>query len=270
MTLTDTPIDSGDIDLSDSSSVKSVIAGDQPEISPPEDPIVELPRGIWHEGAWQTKVELNELTGEDEERFTRFKDEELFRTILAAGVRRIGSIDLNEKSLPEQEQIIQSLLLGEQMMLLINIVRVTFGNEREFNWNCQHCESDNTTTLILSEDFPVTVPDGIREAHVFTDSKGDKIVFSPVCGVHLQQVKPGMSQGAVNSILLEQVITEINDQRPFNLGEAVKKMNLRDRRALLAELIKVQPEVDMNLTIKCALCGEEQTSALTWADLFRI
>ncbi len=269
MTLTDAPTEN-EIDLADPSSVKQAIAGEQPDITPPEDPMVELPRGIWYEGAWQTKVELHELTGEDEERFTRFKDDELFVSILTSGVSRIGTVELDDKSQPEQEEIIQSLLVGEQMILLTNIIRVTFGNERELTWTCRNCESKNITTLLMAEDFKPKVPDGLRDEREFTDTKGHKINYVPVSGVHMSQITPGMAQGAVYSKLLEKVITKIDGDLPFDVSAFVKMMGMKDRRALLADLDAAQPVVNMNLPISCAVCGEEQITALTWAELFRL
>ena len=268
MTLTDVPTD--EVVLDNPESVAQAVAGEQPDISPPEDPIIELPRGIFYEGDWQKRVELHELTGEDEERFSRFKEDELFLNILTSGVDRIGGIDLNTKSQSEQEQIIQSLLVGEQLILVINIIRVTFGDDREFNWVCRNCSSENTTTLILSEDFQPTVPDDISDPHSFTDSKGNVIKYVPVSGVHIMDLKPEMSQGVVSSQLLERVVTEINGERLFDTMAFIKKMGLKDRRVLLSEIDKAQPVTDMSLTIACTTCGEEQTSALTWVDLFRI
>lgn len=268
MTLTDVPTDNP-VDLSDPTTVKRAIAGEQPEITAPENPIVELPRGIFHEGAWHAKCELHELTGEDEERFTRFKDQELFVNILIGGTSRIGSIDLDAMPHGEQEEVIQSLLVGEQMILFVNIVRVTFGNEREFNWRCLSCSSKNITTLVISEDFPVTVPEGITEPHEFVDSKGHTISFIPLSGVHLAEIKQNMSTGAVNTKLLERLITEIDGEVPFSTQLFAKAMGMKDRRDLLAAIDAAQPEIDMDLSIACPVCGEEQTSALSWGDLFR-
>ena len=269
MAITDSPIEP-EVELASPASIGRAIAGDQPDIAPPEDPIIELPRGIFHDGAWQTKVELHELTGEDEERFTRFKDDELFRNVLVSGVDRIGTIDVSDMPLAEQESVVNSLLIGEQMMLLINIIRVTFGNEREFVWVCRNCQSSNTTTLLMSEDFIPKIPDDIRERHEFVDSKGNKVGYVPVSGVHLMDLKQGMSQGAINSVILEKVINDINGDIPHEAASFVRQMGLRDRRALLDAVDKAQPEIDMSLTIPCAVCGEEQMTALSWADLFRI
>ena len=78
-------------------AAKEAIAGPVPLIEDAPDPVLGLPRGLFHSGVWEREVRCRELTGVDEEaaRQDRPRPYAYFNTVLALGVVSIGTFDLD-------------------------------------------------------------------------------------------------------------------------------------------------------------------------------
>jgi hypothetical protein len=253
----------------DEETIKSAVAGDEPEIREPEDPKFQLPRGIFAEGTWQRDVEVRELTGSDEERLAKYQNEvELYNGILAMGTESIGSLDFSKMSIAEKEGAVAELLLGERDILMLEVTKVTFGNERTIGWKCSFCDDENETDLVISEDFQAKVPDDVTGPFSFKDSKGQTIEFRGVTGKDILHLNQSLSGPAKNSAVLSKVITRIDNDPPIDADGFVHNMGMKDRRELLDAVNKVQPVLDLSVKVPCHACGKENTLALTWVELF--
>lgn len=251
---------------------KEAMAGEIPLIPDAPGTTITLPRGLWN-GSWQTKAQVRELTGVDEEALAKAKDPaDVFDTVLGLGTQRIGSIELTALSQAEREGTLRQLLLGERDQLFMAVVQATFGDVKKLSIRCTACNADQELVLTLSEDFKpreVTEVDGA--SFTYTSSKGDVIQYHPVTGDDQAEAlrRKGASTAEQNTILLSQVIDSVNGKDLLNPVDYARGMSMLDRQKLLIELAERQPSIDLTVSAPCAECREEQTLILSWVDIFR-
>lgn len=254
-------------------SIQQRIAGDRPSAPTPPDSVVELVRGYWANGKWNRDVTVRELTGIDEEMLSRMKTErDIFDGIIALGTERIGSVELRGEPLSARTEVLDSLLLGERSQIYMAVNAATFGDEKTLEITCGNCQTEQETTLILSEDFPLHVKDeGVRDEYTYVTSKGEKIVYRLMTGHDMKaaEERPKASQSEKNSIGLSCVIQSVDGKTPIDMEAYVKSLGMRDRVKILESLNEEQPYIDLTLNVTCIGCGEGQQIPLQWADLFR-
>ena len=258
---------------SELAKAKEIAAGPVPLIQDSVDPHVDLPRGLTYNGSWNTRAVVRELTGVDEEAMARVKDiTEIYDTVLGLGTTRIGEVDLASKPLPERQGLLQQLLLGERDMLFIGIVRMTYGDHKKMRYICPSCKEDQELTVVLSEDFPVTEVEDVQTTEfTYVTSKGQTVLYRPAVGGDQMEAlrRKNASAAEQNTILISRCIKMVDNELVVDSMAYARKLSLRDRHALLADLVSHQPEVNMTVTVDCVGCREEQKISLGWGDLFQ-
>ena len=167
----------------DLARAKEAIAGPIPLMPEQPDTIVMLPQGYRHGGVYQTKAEVRELTGVDEEILARTKEfVDFFDTMVALGTIRIGDYDMSDFSLNDRKGVLQTLLLGERERLLLAVIQATYGDTKTLSFVCTACNTDNEFDLILSQDLEIKEVDDLQPSYTYTTSKGDLIEFRLVNG----------------------------------------------------------------------------------------
>jgi hypothetical protein len=253
-------------------AAKEAMAGPVPIIGEAPDTLLTLPRGLFHNGQWQRAVVARELTGADEETLAKVPDQLAFySTVIALGIESIGELDLASMPLAARKSHLAGLLLGERDMLFVKVVQTSFGDEKDINFNCSLCETEQTMTLILSEDFQANIPEDTSIDHQFTTSKGDVLDYRAGVGSDQDEAtsKKGATLAEQNTIMLSRCVTKCNGDLIVDPLKFVRNLGISDRSKLLKELIALQPSIDMELKTKCAGCGGDQTVALGWGDIFR-
>lgn len=260
--------DAPPIDLEDEASVKKVLAGDHPVIEDPPDLTIDLPRGYKS----QTVVEVRELTGADEERLARLKnqsEEEAINTLVSLALVRIGDISLSDEPLSYRRQILSSLLLSERSLIFLGIIKATFGDNKDLQFVCNNCDAENAVTLILSEDFPITFPnesETLKPSYTFYTRKGQEVewrlpVVKDADGMDKLKTVPERS-----SKMLSEVILNVDGKELLDPDLWVKNMGMADRQKFVESIDEVQPYVDTVVKTECASCGKEQQIPLSWGD----
>jgi hypothetical protein len=268
VTLVDDPIVSKQQDLQ---AAKQAIAGPVPLLPESPDTSVSLALGLYHGGEYHPTAEVRELTGADEEKLAKVKDEiASFSTVIALGTTRIGSIDLESKTLQERKGLLGGLLMGDRDKLFLNIVRVTFGDTRNVGFNCMHCGEGQEVDLLLSEDFPQS--DGDTSARVFsyTTNRGDTVEYRLATGDDQEEVldKP-ISQAESNTLMLSRCITKVNGELAVDPLGFARALGMKDRADLLNELASKQPSISLEVKTTCVACGEEVPLSVSWGTIFR-
>jgi hypothetical protein len=69
--------------------------------------------------------------------------------------------------------------------------------------------------------------------------------------------------------LLSRCIKEVNGRLVVDPMDYARRLPMRDRLALVGELVERQPTFDLSVTIECVACRQEQVIPLGWGDLFR-
>jgi len=254
-------------------AAKEAIAGPVPLIEEAPDPVLRLPRGLFHSGIWEKEAKCRELTGVDEEVLAKSATPfTYFNSVLALGTESIGSFDLGSLSLAERSYYLNELLLGEREQLFLKIVQVSFGNARNVGFTCQSCGDPQDVKLLLDTDFP---PAEVKDVEVstidHTTFKGDRVTYRGALGADQEEIleKKGLSAAEQNTLMLSRCITRVNGEILPDPMAYARNLTMRDRAKLLELLVERQPQIDLNITTTCASCGAQQTLGMGWSDFFR-
>ena len=254
-------------------AAKEAIAGPVPLIEDAPDPVLRLPRGLFHSGVWEREVRCRELTGADEEILAKVQSPyAYFNTVLALGVESIGSFDMSKNSVSERQFYLDDLLIGEREQIFLKVVQVSFGNTRTVQFTCSVCAEKQDVDLLLDTDFPPTEVEDVGASTMdFTTSRGDVLTYRAAIGADQEAVmeKKAATIAEQNTLMLSRCITKRNGQLIVDqLGHA-RSLPIRDRNKLLEALVARQPQIDLNLITTCASCGAQQSLSMGWGDFFR-
>jgi hypothetical protein len=252
---------------------KEAIAGPVPLIAAAPDCSVELPRGLYVRGEFKRQALVRELTGADEEALARMRDgEDFLDLVLALGTVSIDDFDLSSMPVAERQGHLRQLLIGERDQLFLSITRATFGERKTMNFTCSTCREEQEIDLLLSEDFPLKGSDDVTTmVFTYTTSKDQELQYRLATGADQIEAfaKKGASVAEQNTIILSRVITKANGEMLVDPMAYVRSLSIRDRQALLTELVAKQPTIDLTISTRCAACGLDQRLGLQWVDLFR-
>lgn len=250
------------------------IVGPMPVIESAPECVVDLLRGISFNGREQTRAEVRELTGNDEEHIARYKKPgEVFDAVISLGTVRIGELDLAGMPLAERQGHLRQLLVGERDMLFLTIARVTYGDDRRFPVVCNMCGREQDLGVKISEDFkPKVVTDVDERSFRFKTHKGDILEARLATGADQIEVlkKEGLTPAEMNTTLLSSCILSLNGSMIVDPLNFSRGMTMRDRQKLISELVDRQPSVDLVVKFPCIGCQEEQQASFGWLDFFRL
>lgn len=254
-----------------------------PTLQDPLDGPVELPAGFrrltLREDKTVTeevrKAWVRELNGEDEERIAKAKlkhDQSAFvDAILEAGIERLG----NEK--PTRDDI-SALVLGDRDFLLLEISRVTFGNDLDYEgFICMHCGGEISFTVHLDEDVPVKRLDKVSDVDFEIRLKGDRVASVTLpTGEDVAEVSEAATEAEANTLLIAAAVNEIRGPGSKVVSikgdhDAARRLSLPDRRTLIKEMSEHMPGPQYNevkFTHEDDSCGKEVRLTVTLADLF--
>ena len=80
----------------------------------------------------------------------------------------------------------------------------------------------------------------------------------------------GISTAEMNTTLLSSCILSVNDGVVVDPLNFARSLPMRDRQALVTEMVEHQPSVDLTIKYPCFGCQEEQQSTFAWLDFFRL
>ena len=231
---------------------------------------VELPGGYVNlsTGTVSKEAEVRELNGEDEEAISRVLDNlpRYLDTILVRGVVSVGN-DVATK------ELLDGLLAGDRDALLVGIRRATFGDGVSYRATCSACGKAQESTVSLSEDLSVDTLDDVSERKFSIDLPSGTTVEVTLPDGAVSKALAGSSdktEGALNTILLGKTVKSINGF-PVFADDQVRKLSIRDRRAILKELAERNPGPRFGeVSRPCDECGEKIPLPLNMVDLFLV
>lgn len=249
--------------------IDSVLADDGISAPAPPDLEVELPAGfIDAAGNLLKKAQVRELNGEDEEALARGGNSSSYvrylHTVLSRAVVRLG----------EQEPdyaMLQGLLMGDRVMLLLAIRRVTYGEDVEYKLTCPKCDEDFDVVVELDKDVKIReMEDPYKRTHDVPLRKG-KATIRFINGAD-QEAAFGDGKRTVaeqNTVILSRCVTHLDGQ-PVVGDTPIRQMGLQDRSTLMRFLADNQPGPLLGeVSVPCSSCGEISPLGMSIEDLFR-
>ena len=255
-------------------SIDAALRGSAPEIGNPLPLTVELHRGVIDptSGEWQTRAEVRELTGADEEYLASLeaKPSTTYADYTAALLKR-AVVSIGSISISETPDVIEQLIIGDRDELFMAIVKCTYGNTREYNVTCPSCDGKNDVIVDLNEDFKVLKTEVNLQAPIPVKLKNGKTfkVRLPNSGDSVYVSKHGNSTAAQNTLMLARcVLLTDEDLKGRSPEDWAKSLNVADRSALVKAMldIKVGPQLG-EVNVQCAHCSANMPLSITWMSL---
>ena len=244
-----------------------------PVIDEMPDTQVKLPAGIIIDGTLHQDAEVQELTGEHEEKLAKARvannAAKYVNTLLLCGTVSVGGK-------PITQGLLDSLLQGDLDMLVLGIRRATFGDEFEvYEIECPHCQELNDLELDLKS-IPVKELEDPETREFLIDlRKGRKAKIQfPTGAVQNEIFKNNLTIPEMNSLTLAECVIsfiEADGTEKMSTGlAAVKKLGIADRNTLQEYIYNNQPGPRYDqVTALCSSCEGEVHVPLSVGILFR-
>lgn len=250
---------------------------DMPEIPMPIEDIVTLPGGLLINDDIVTKVQVRELTGEDEESLAKASQSTnplvFIDRLLKCGIVRIG-----DAAPSETEKLLAQMLVGDREAVVLGIRKATYGNDIEVpEWVCPSCGKKTSLEMEVS-DIPMTEMKDPRNDQQFKVSlrKGGYALVKLANGADQLAIfdKPDLTQAQRETVLLSRCVVSLVDKSGHEIMMAAfpsmsRTMSVPDRHAILREMGKRQPGPKYDqVSYRCENCDTDQFVAVTISHLF--
>lgn len=250
--------------------INAASKSDVPVLQEPYGNTVELLRGLYdrENDVWHDVATVRELTGADEEELAELGDSinytEYMTHVLERGVVKIGS-------LPATFDVVNKLILPDRDLLFLQIVKATYGVEREVRATCSACGESQGIVLELEKDFPVQGRWKDLKSNVLVHLKGGDVEFRiPNGEMTAYAVKHGTTTPEVNTLVIAQCVITKDDTSLAERTEWARALNVADRRKVdkaLAEAVRdVGPQLE-EVETRCAKCKAEMPLLMDWVSL---
>ena len=237
------------------------------KITPPSDTVVTLPGGfLTATGEIITEAEVRELNGSDEEAIARATNVgRALLTVLQRGTVRIG----NERA---DEKLLDQLLSGDRDMLVLAIIKATFGKTADIDGYCEGCGDVKTVQIDLDTDIKVKALMDPMNDRVFTvDGRNRTYTVQLPTGVTQKEMlqNPDKTSAELTTLMLENTVLKIDDS-PVLSKIQVQNLGLVDRRTISEAINKrlCGPQFDA-VKVSCPDCESEVSVPVNFGTLFR-
>lgn len=245
---------------------------DAPVLAEPYPNSVELLRGL-HDpmnDTWHSTATVRELNGEDEEALAVLgnKDDlnytEYMTSILERAVVSIGS-------LPGSFDVVNKLILPDRDLLFLQIIKATYGIEREVKATCSACGEQQNIVIELEEDFPVKGRDRDLRSPIEVPLKHGVVEFRiPNGEMTTYAVKHGSNTPEVNTLLIAQCVITKDETSLEERTSWARSLNVADRRkvdSVLSDAVSgVGPQLE-EVETRCVKCKAEMPLLMDWVSL---
>ena len=244
---------------------------------------VTLPVGYLSEtdGQLFRQATLRKMTGKEEALLSdptlRSNGGKLITALLSNCVTALEGVQ------PVEADTIRQLTSADRNFLLLELRRLTFGDEMEAHYRCPKCQGVTTVLENLSDlevrqtengsipKIAVTLQDGYQDPDGTWQSD---FVFQLPTGedeevaAGRRDANPTRQRDALLSRCLHQV-GDLEDKRIRALGSRIlSDLSMGDRRLIQQAMDAQAPGPDLTRSILCSHCGEEYRTALDMSRFF--
>ena len=246
---------------------------------------VELPVGYLHEtgGSLGRTATLRKMTGKEEALLADPK-------LRSNGGKLIGALLANclvalEGAARIDASVTRRLFSADRNFLLLELRRLTFGDEMEARYRCPSCQSWSTVVEDLSALDIHQVEDGVLpEIEVllqdgYLDPDGNwhyEIVFGLPTGEdeEVAAARQDSNPTRQRDALLARCLKRVGDLEPKRMRaigvRILADLSMADRRAIQAAMDEQTPGPDLTREVICDRCGEEYRTTLDMSRFFSL
>lgn len=258
---------------SDAAALNSAIKDPVPELRPSESLIVSMQRGLVDpvSGMWQTEAEVREMTGEDEEYMSGVEAKgsisysDYMLLLLKRTVNRVGTVDITANP-----NALDNISIGDRDILFLGVIRATYGQVKDFQATCPHCDKDNDVSIDLEEDFPIQEPSvNLRDPIEVVLRNGTVVRLRvPTTGDSSSISKKAQSSSEQNTYMISRCAVWNDGEQPANVEKWAKSLNVADRNKMVKSVLDVKagPKLE-EVKVPCAHCDQEMIIRIDWISL---
>lgn len=226
-------------------------------------------------GTLHTDFELREINGSDEEAISKpeikSNGAKIARVLLERCCNRIGTISKSEVKSQEWRDIIQSLSIGDQDIMLLRLRQISLGDEIETQYECpdKQCKTKITVMAEVDEleiipfngedEFEFELPKGLKDKEGNLITKGR--LRHP--NGHDREALDSIlrkNTGLANTMMLSRCITHLEGTKVHD--DFVRNLSLKDRNYLLSQIKENSYGVSTTVEVDCPNCGENFKASL--------
>ena len=241
--------------------------------------VFELPNAIQTDaGQWVKEIELEEMTGEDEDiladqtrggkgKFVKSPGQRMTEILSRCTVR------LGDLRRPEGKDRFntpnffykawENAYTNDRSFALIRLRQVSLGDKMVFEETCPECRKDLSRVAVDLNDLrvqssPLEVACQQQREIVLPKSK-DRITWRPFTGKDdglMEEISTSRKGDFLSAVLLARIVA-VNGNAPKNGVDYVKRMSQLDRRFMMKYLDEAEGGIDMTMTITCDSCSAE-------------
>lgn len=215
-----------------------------------------LPCGyIDAEGKLHKQVDVREIRGYEEDMLAseQVPAESKIDLLIGGCLTRIGDISDPAKI----KYLVPELAVGDRVMLLFAIRRVTLGDSLPVRETCPKCDSSTLFTINLGELDVVPMKDPFQRVYDTTLPSGLAVRYRLAVGsddLRLRKILAGNKTDKMSAMMLMR-LELINGKRPELVD--LKELGMKDRMALRDALKENDGGVDTTLELECPSCQYE-------------
>jgi hypothetical protein len=237
-----------------------------PQIEEPKSSVdaFELPCGyLDEEGNLHTSVEINEMTGEEEEVLAakNMPISKKVHKVLRSCVERLGAYKDHDI-----DKILPDLTQGDRIFILFAIRRVTLGNEMPFVAKCPECEQESMLTVDLADLEIKKMPDAkIRAYDVTLPKSKKKVRMKVLTGRGEDMIGKAVQSG--KDLISYAILARVDaiDGKPAGLAD-LKAMSIADRNYLKNIWEDYEGGVETEIDVTCPQCDHEFKTTIGIGD----
>lgn len=228
------------------------------------------------DGVSHLDFEIREMDGSDEEAIAKKEIKsngaKVLRTLLARCCYRIGTLEKADMRDAKWAEIIQSLPVADQDYMIMQLRKISLGEEIETKHICPdpECKAEILTTIDIDEDLEITPFDGVTEIEFelpkgYTNKEGNVLKKGKLRypnGLD-REILDGVARknlGHANTLMLTRLITELEGEKVDD--DIVRSLSMKDRKYLLDLLDEHKYGVKLEVEVECPECYESFKASL--------
>jgi copper chaperone CopZ len=199
------------------------------------------------EGVKHTEFEIRDIQGVDEEAISandvRTNIGRVITVLLANTTVRVGDLTPKEIGKGKWEKIFRDMKMGDRDKLLLELHKLSKGNEMELDMKCPHCKGKIKHIVDADEDIEYKELEVDVDKIPFELPRGFKNKDGEICKTGYLRLPDGMDQesldavarknpGQANTALLARALIELKGEDSITQA-MLRKMSTRDREYLI-------------------------------------